>query len=284
MGFLGLLFGACYFNASLSQSVVAFLLQKYPDNSFSRIMFQNLTLWLLLYVPMTILLYIQPGRSLFSSWKFNPQFPSPKHMFIEFYRSVRGLLICSLLETVTFCYISAETTGFKLILLQLPSDFISTSPFPIQAAALGVIIGYLWGDAYFYWTHRLLHTSYLYKYVHKIHHESTNPTPFAGLSMHPVESLIYFFTPIPLLVLGIIPAWLARATFKSLIVFPLEGHCGFGSWSSEASYNHFLHHANFNNNYGSSPLWDHLMRTTDNSKRQTQLRLLKDNKTDKQSL
>ena len=31
----------------------------------------------------------------------------------------------------------------------------------------------------------------------------------------------------------------------------------------EDSYNHYLHHKNFNNNYGSSPLWDHIMGTTD---------------------
>jgi sterol desaturase/sphingolipid hydroxylase (fatty acid hydroxylase superfamily) len=49
--------------------------------------------------------------------------------------------------------------------------------------------------------------------------------------------------------------------FKSLIIFPLEGHNGYGSWNIESSNNHYIHHSKFNWNYGSSPLWDHLMGT-----------------------
>ena len=46
-----------------------------------------------------------------------------------------------------------------------------------------------------------------------------------------------------------------------MIFFPLAGHSGYGTWHDEASYNHYIHHSKFNWNYGSSPLWDHIMGT-----------------------
>ena len=57
------------------------------------------------------------------------------------------------------------------------------------------------------------------------------------------------------------PTWYYRLLFKSLIIFPLEGHCGYGSWNIENSYNHYIHHAKFNWNYGSSPYFDILFNT-----------------------
>ena len=39
-------------------------------------------------------------------------------------------------------------------------------------------------DTYFYWTHRLMHHPKLFRYFHKVHHISNNPTPWASLSFH----------------------------------------------------------------------------------------------------
>ena len=81
----------------------------------------------------------------------------------------------------------------------------------------------------------------------------------SGLSMHWFESAVHF-SAAPLLSF-VLPLWSYRLMTKSLILFPLEGHSGFGSWDFEPDYNHYIHHAKFNWNYGSSPLWDHLMGT-----------------------
>lgn len=70
-------------------------------------------------------------------------------------------------------------------------------------------------DAYFYWAHRLMHWRPLYRLAHATHHRSTQPTPFAAFSFHPVEAVIeYAFVPmvalvapvhvLPLLVFGVI--------------------------------------------------------------------------------
>lgn len=42
------------------------------------------------------------------------------------------------------------------------------------------IIGLCIHDTYFYWMHRLLHHKKIFRYVHLIHHKSTNPSPFAA--------------------------------------------------------------------------------------------------------
>jgi sterol desaturase/sphingolipid hydroxylase (fatty acid hydroxylase superfamily) len=48
----------------------------------------------------------------------------------------------------------------------------------------------LWHDFYFYWTHRLLHTRWLFRHVHGVHHRSRHPSPWAAYAFHPVEALI----------------------------------------------------------------------------------------------
>ena len=47
----------------------------------------------------------------------------------------------------------------------------------------------IWQDFHFYWTHRLLHTRWLFRHVHAVHHRSRHPSPFAAFSFHPFEAL-----------------------------------------------------------------------------------------------
>ena len=147
-------------------------------------------------------------------------------------------------------------------------DNFDSSMFPIalhgptMKAFFSILFLYLWGDFYFYITHRFLHShNFIYLNVHKIHHESQNPTPYSGHSMHIVESTIYFLSSLSFAYLFNAPHWMFRLLHKALILFPLEGHAGFGSWNREDSHNHYLHHAFFEKNYGSSPLWDHIFGT-----------------------
>ena len=52
-----------------------------------------------------------------------------------------------------------------------------------------------------------------------------------------------------------------RVLSIGLIIGPLQGHWGFGNWKKEGTFNHYIHHSKFNWNYGSSPMWDHIMGT-----------------------
>lgn len=67
-----------------------------------------------------------------------------------------------------------------------------TTPAGAAYAVLTIIaLDYL-HDAWFYWTHRMLHWKVLYKHVHYMHHRSTVPTAFTGYSFHVVEAVIVF--------------------------------------------------------------------------------------------
>ena len=62
--------------------------------------------------------------------------------------------------------------------------------------------------------------------------------------MHWFESAVYFSS--APMVAPFVPLWLARLTVKGLVLAPLQGHSGFGSFDSETSCNHYIHHAKFN--------------------------------------
>ena len=37
-----------------------------------------------------------------------------------------------------------------------------------------------------------IHTDTLYRWVHSVHHNSVNPSPWSSMSMHPVEAAFFF--------------------------------------------------------------------------------------------
>lgn len=223
------------------------------------ILYENYTLWLVLYSVAQVLFYTDPLKRLFKYAKFNPHYPSLSLICAEFLRSARGVLICSCYEILFYMFISRPGYEPWRIDHIIPST-ITRGDVNSVKLIMSALLVYLWSDAHFYWTHRILHTPWLYKNVHKYHHESFNPDPFSGLSMHPLESAVYFSAALLLGLCGC-PAWLVRLVFKGLIIFPLEGHSGYGSWHVESSNNHYIHHSKFNWNYGSSPMWDHLCGT-----------------------
>jgi sterol desaturase/sphingolipid hydroxylase (fatty acid hydroxylase superfamily) len=113
----------------------------------------------------------------------------------------------------------------------------------------------LWREIHFYLTHRLIHSPILYKWVHSLHHRNTNPSPWSGLSMHPVEHVIYFSA---VLIHWVIPSHPLHAMYNlfHLGMAPVPGHSGFEKveLTSTRSFdtgclNHYLHHKYFEVNY-----------------------------------
>lgn len=45
-------------------------------------------------------------------------------------------------------------------------------------------------DFCFYWSHRTFHTKWLYKHIHKRHHEFVVPVCFASHYAHPIEVIL----------------------------------------------------------------------------------------------
>ena len=116
-------------------------------------------------------------------------------------------------------------------------------------------------ETHFYLIHRLIHTPFLYKWVHSLHHNSVNPSPWSSLSMHPVEALAYFGVMCWHLILPSNPV-LALYQLQFAGFGAVVGHIGFdtvevgeGGFGSHA-YAHYLHHKYFEVNYsdGTVPL------------------------------
>jgi sterol desaturase/sphingolipid hydroxylase (fatty acid hydroxylase superfamily) len=121
-------------------------------------------------------------------------------------------------------------------------------------------------DTYFYWAHRWMHHKSVFRLVHRVHHLSTNPSPWAAMAFHPVESviegsviaLIAFLFPVHPLAIGIF--------LLIMMIYNVYGHLGYelypkgfsrsqiGRWIN-TSVNHNMHHQHVNGNYGLYFLW-----------------------------
>lgn len=128
-------------------------------------------------------------------------------------------------------------------------------------------------DTYFYWAHRLMHTKWLYRHVHKVHHLSTNPSPWTAYAFHPLEALIEAMI-LPLIAFTLPVHGSAIATFFFFqIAYNVYGHLGYELYPKgfhktaigkyiNTSVAHNQHHARFVGNYGLYFLiWDRLMGT-----------------------
>lgn len=128
-------------------------------------------------------------------------------------------------------------------------------------------------DTYFYFTHRAMHHPALFKWFHLVHHQSTNPSPWAAYAFHPLEAFVeqgivfifYFTLPIHISHLALF--------FLFSIVYNIYGHLGYelyprsfatssiGRWIN-TSTSHNQHHQYFKGNYGLYLLvWDRVFGT-----------------------
>ncbi|MEL6476072.1 MAG: sterol desaturase family protein [Pseudomonadota bacterium] len=125
----------------------------------------------------------------------------------------------------------------------------------------------IWESFYFYWIHRLLHTEAFYRF-HALHHRNTDIGPWSGLSMHPIEHLLYFGTAAIHFVVPTHPVHLiCHLMFYAL--YAVTTHTGFeGVWAGGrkrlhlGNFHHQMHHRYFEVNYGTLEVpWDLLFGT-----------------------
>mmetsp|Transcript_94937 Transcript_94937/g.307004 ORF Transcript_94937/g.307004 Transcript_94937/m.307004 type:complete len:417 (-) Transcript_94937:181-1431(-) len=137
----------------------------------------------------------------------------------------------------------------------IPDRELLSSPLQLALLAAWILLVPVWRDMHFYFTHRFSHIRSLYKYVHALHHRNTDPQPFSGLCMHPIEHLLYFSNAlVPVIYLRCSPLiymWI----FIHLGLAPGAGHSGYEDhW--QADQYHYVHHSKFECNYGSpSSAW-----------------------------
>ncbi len=130
-------------------------------------------------------------------------------------------------------------------------------------------------DIVFYWVHRIIHENkYLYRKIHKIHHEAYAPVPIEYLYVHPLEWMLGGLGPaigigLIMLMFGGMSTWTLWVWGAWRIIHELDIHSGLASRLGvhiplfAGTEHHDLHHARPTlGNYASSlTLWDKVFGT-----------------------
>lgn len=194
-------------------------------------------------------LYVRRGQG--DRFKFNRRWPAAGRGGRTFGSQTRETVFWTLASGLPIW------TAWEVVTLWLFAGgripWLAWSDSPIWFIALFPLVA-LFREIHFYAIHRLIHWPPLYKRVHSLHHRNVNPSPWSGLSMHPVEHLLYFSA---LAIHWIVPSHPLHAMFNSihLALSPIPGHTGFDRFElgkaqvASHGYAHYLHHKLFEVNY-----------------------------------
>ena len=153
---------------------------------------------------------------------------------------------------------------------------------PVWFIAMFVLIP-IWSSFHFYWIHRALHWPPLYRVAHSLHHRNINIGPWTGISMHPVEHVLYFSS---VLIHLVVPSHPIHVLFHFYLeaLNPAFSHSGFEGLLVRkrkrvdlGDFFHQLHHRYFECNYGTAEMpWDRWFGSfhngTDEASRRMRLR------------
>ena len=187
-----------------------------------------------------------------TAFKYNRKWPTERSKTFLFSNQTYDNMFWSLASGVPIW------TAYEVLFLWSYASgiapIISFSEHPAGFIALFFLVPFI-HEVGFYIGHRILHWPPLYRTVHHLHHKNVNPGPWSGLSMHPVEHVVYFA---PILLFFIIPAHPIHMInlASRLGVAPAQGHTGFDrvvageeTAMDTSYYAHYLHHRHFDVNY-----------------------------------
>jgi lathosterol oxidase len=234
-----------------------------PDKlDVARIMFNLVYRYLLFTGLFYVIFYIWKNKKFWYA-KIQQRYPDRKHIIHEVKYSFLTMLIFG---AIIFLTTWAGKNGLTLV--YSPIDKYGYSYYFLSIALMIVL-----HDAYFYWTHRALHWKPLFRTVHKTHHISVNPTPFAAYAFHPVEAVVEVGI-VPLIAFTI-PHHTSAITIFAVysLLLNVLGHLGFEvfpkgfashrlfKWHNTSTH-HNMHHRLVKCNYGLYfNFWDRLMKT-----------------------
>jgi len=206
----------------------------------------------LFYGAFELRLYILRRQG--NRFKYNGKFPSDNanSAFLFNSQNAEGIIrtfgtAVPIWTAIEVCMLWASANGY--------GPWVSFAGHPWYLLCVALLLP-VFHEAHFFAIHRLIHWAPLYRWIHSVHHNSVNPSPWSSLSMHPVEQLLYFSSALIHIIIPSNPI---------LVIYQLHysgfgavvGHIGFDKieLGKEASidshaYTHYLHHKFFEVNYG----------------------------------
>ena len=240
----------------MKEAAKNFALDKPTVSWMLKILLRNLLLEIVLIGGWHWYLYERKTKQskVLASIKFNKknQYERPENLRREKLFTTLGFLMSTLYEIVVIRLWSTNNSWIK----PYYTDFFQ---YPMWSIFHLLIIGY-WRDLHFYFCHRFMHPwrfklfgivdigQWMYTHVHSLHHKSHNPGPWSGLSMHPIEHLLYYTCTLLNFFFVLHPIHFLFNKFHADLS-PIAGHDGHDQPAGGSLF-HYLHHAHFECNYG----------------------------------
>jgi sterol desaturase/sphingolipid hydroxylase (fatty acid hydroxylase superfamily) len=236
-----------------------------PDVSTMQILSFGWALWLYavnaaaifaIYGSVELFWYVKRKQG--TRFKYNGKFPSDNPSDVFWFKSqnidnfLRSFFISIPLWTlVEVLFLHAFAKGYV--------PWLTWADHPVYLAVLTLLVPAI-HEVHFFCIHRLIHTPFLYKWVHSVHHNSINPSPWSSLSMHPLEGFLYHAVAFWHLIIPSNPI-VALFQLHSAGFGAINGHIGFDKLEisedtplESHAYAHYLHHKYFEVNYGGDGL------------------------------
>lgn len=243
---------------SYASSVLDFLLQAWPAMALI-----DLARYVIAASVMALIIFAV-ARLGFGPGRIQATQPTHSDYVREIALSLRSVVVFSLNGVAIYALVA---TG----VIVLPKTVEAAGGWMTVTASLAIIL--VAHDTYFYWTHRLLHWPQLMRRLHRAHHRSGAPTPFAAYAFDIGEAVVQaVFLTLFLLVLPVHPA-VIKLFLLIMIVRNVMGHAGVEfhpaifapgralGWLSTTTH-HDLHHQTGRWNFGLYfTWWDRLMGT-----------------------
>ena len=216
----------------------------------AQIFLRNIGLLVLFAGGLHLRLYTFRGQG--SKYKFNPKWLHEKNPTFLWGNQLRDNIFWSIASGCTVW------TAYEVLMMWAYANgmipYVDWETQPVYFALLLTAL-MMWHRTHFYFTHRLIHWKPLYRSAHYLHHKNVNIGPWTGLSMHPIEHVIYFST---VLIFWIVPSHPIHTMFALMFaaLMASAGHVGFdqivvkGKLTLPSDFFHYLHHRYFECNYG----------------------------------
>ncbi|MDJ0822987.1 MAG: sterol desaturase family protein [Paracoccaceae bacterium] len=224
-----------------------------------------LQVWLLNLIPHVataglLHLWLYRWRGQGQRFKFDARDPAADNGTFTFRNQVQDNMFWTVTSGISFWTVMQWLVFWAMANGYAPVIGLASNPvwfllmFPILV---------VWSSFHFYWVHRALHWPPLYRLAHALHHRNVNVGPWSGISMHPVEHLLFYTNFLIHFLLASHPLHvLFRGYMQS--IHPVFSHSGFhklyvadAERAKMGDFFHQLHHRYFECNYGTVEMpWD----------------------------